>query len=100
MNVLEAEQGATKGDNDNELTTEEEKAMIILYIKHKDFNKVSDDLGQKYGYDIRWSFHSVRVKLREFLQKSIDRLIENINDPDIKNVFSKYFTRRRRELLQ
>ena len=63
-----------KGETD-ELTTEEEKAMIILYIKHRDFNKVSDDLGQKYGYDIGWSFHSVRVKLREFLQSSIDKLI-------------------------
>lgn len=53
--------------------------MILLYIKYKDINKVSDDLGQKYGYDIRSSFHSVREKLKYFLQKSIDKLLENVD---------------------
>lgn len=74
--------------------------MIILYIKYKDYTRVSDDMGQKYGYDIKWSFHSVRVKLRDFLQKSIDKLISSITDIDIQSVFTKYFTRKRRDLLQ
>ena len=38
--------------------------MIILFIKHRDYNKVSDGLCQKYGYDMRWSLHSVKVKMR------------------------------------
>lgn len=54
--------------------------MIILYIKHRDFNKVSDDLCQKYGYDVRWSLHSVKVKMRELLQASVDKLLTNFKD--------------------
>lgn len=34
--------------------------MIILFIKSKDINKVSDGLCQKYGYDMRWSHHYVK----------------------------------------
>jgi hypothetical protein len=74
--------------------------MLILYIKHKDYGKVADDMGQKYGYDIRWSFHSVRTKLRDFLQAALDKLISSIPHPNTQNIFKQYFTQQRRDLLQ
>jgi hypothetical protein len=51
--------------------------MIISYIKWRDINKVSDLMCQKYGYDMRWSFHSVKNKLKELLNASINKLIKN-----------------------
>lgn len=53
--------------------------MIISFIKWKDLHKVSDLMCQKYGYDMKWSFHSVKEKLKLLLFACIDKLIKNSN---------------------
>ena len=42
----------------------------------------------------------MRAKLRKLLQTSIDKLISSITDIDIQSVFTKSFTRKKRDLLQ
>ena len=59
---------------------------------------MSDDLCQKYGYDVKWSLHSVRVKMKEFLHSSLDKLISNFRE-DVREVYESYFSIQRRQLL-
>jgi hypothetical protein len=71
--------------------------MIILFIKSKDIIKVSDGLCQKYGYDIRWSIHSVKFKLIQLLGFSVDKLIRSCKKE--KELYEQYFTENRRAIL-
>lgn len=96
--MLEAEEAKEVG-NDNELNKEEVKAMIILYKKSKDLNKVADGMCQKYGYELRYSLHSVKNKIRQLLNASLDKLVCNL--PKEMMVYKEYFDDvQKRKLLQ
>jgi hypothetical protein len=101
VNVLEAAEGddPEKKEEEGCITMEDEKAMIICFLKHKDLNRVADDLCQKYGYDVRWSLHSVKVKMKEILTKPLDKLLSNFKN-ESREVYSNYITPNRREILQ
>ena len=73
--------------------------MLILFCKYKDYNKVSDELGQKYGYKLELSLHSVKGKMKIFLNYAIDKLISKVNNSNIHDIFVKYFSKDKREFL-
>lgn len=73
--------------------------MVILYIKHRDVNKVADGMCQKYGYDMRWSIHSVKFKLRHVLDAAVTKLVSNFKQKEA-DLYQHYFDAKRRQLLQ
>lgn len=52
--------------------------MIIAYIKWRDLTKVTDVMCQKYSYDVKFSFHSIKNSLRQLLDISVDKLLKNL----------------------
>lgn len=71
VNVLEAEELEKDQEDGSSLTLQEEKGLVILYIKWRDLTKVSDALCQTYGYELKWSIISVKHIFRELLNKSV-----------------------------
>lgn len=53
--------------------------------------KVSDLMCQKYGYDMKWSLHSVRSKLRDLLAASISKLSSSCKKGD-NELYKHFFT--------
>lgn len=49
--------------------------MILLFKQHTSVEKVSDALCQKYGYDIKWSVHSIRNILKRIYKASLEKLV-------------------------
>lgn len=73
--------------------------MIISYIKWRDLNKVSDLMCQKYGYDMKWSFHSVKNNLKLLVTSSINKLKKNFKPADL-DIYKHYFTYKNISYLQ
>lgn len=59
------------------LTEEEAKTAIMLFIKWKDLNKVTDQMGQKFGYDVKYSYLSITNSLKQLLEASVDKLLKS-----------------------
>jgi hypothetical protein len=71
---------------------------VILLIKYKDLHKVSDGLCQTYGYDLKWSFHSVKMKIKELVNNAINKLLNCLRKKD-KSIYEHYFDEKKREAL-
>ena len=50
----------------------------MLFKQHTSVEKVSDALCQKYGYDIKWSVHSIRSILKRIYKSSLMKLVKAI----------------------
>jgi hypothetical protein len=72
--------------------------MIISFIKWKDLHKVSDLMCQKYGYDMKWSFHSVKEKLKLLLFSCIDKLNKNSKQNE-QDKYRHFFTEGKKKIL-
>jgi hypothetical protein len=46
---------------------------------------------QKYGYDVKWSLHSVRSKLRDLLEASVSKLTSSCKKVD-NELYQQFFT--------
>ncbi len=61
-----------------------------MYIQHKNLTKVSDILCEKFGYDLKWSKHAVKQKIKHILKCSTKKLIGTVEayDKSLKLFFS------------
>ncbi len=60
--------------------------------------KVADLMCQKYGYDMKWSLHSVRSKLRDLLAASISKLTSSCKKGD-NELYKHFFTPKNTQVL-
>lgn len=103
MNVLEADddmkfQNLLPSKEDT-LSIDEYKAILILYKEWRDIDKVRETLSQRWGYVIKYSYHSVKNALKKLIDDSINKLISNLKKADLE-IYKDYFTDQRRNLIK
>lgn len=87
VNVLKVEPAKVSKES---ILAEEDEAMLIEYIHWKDVQKVSDRMGQRYGYGLKWSTRAISLKLKTLLTDSVLKISSTLEEAD-QELYSVYF---------
>ena len=57
-----------------------------MFIHHRNLTKISDILCEKYGYELKYSKHSIKHQMKKILKNSIRKLVASAQAYEDKNV--------------
>lgn len=84
---------------DEELCFDEYKAIVILYKEYRDIDRVREALSQRWGYVMKYSFHSIKNALKKIIDFSLNKLLKNFKKEDLE-IYKNHFTVQRRNLIK